>query len=242
MRLLALVVALALAAAAGTAGAAPPREEPVPILEYHVIGSPPATAPYADLYVDVSDFRAQLAWLARHRFHAVRLDQVLAHWRRGTPLPPHPVVLTFDDGYPEDWQTVLPLLAARGWPGNLNLQVGNLVPLHVRQLLAAGWEIDAHTFTHPDLTTISDAQLRREVAGSRQWIRHVFHVPCDAFTYPAGRQDARVRAAVRAAGFAVAETEIRGWASPQQDPYLLDRIEVGRGTTLAGFALELAHP
>lgn len=211
----------------------------MPILEYHVVGEAAPGAPNPGLYVTATAFRAQLAWLAAGGWHPVTVDRVLAYWRSGEPLPRRPVVLTFDDGYPQDWQTALPLLRARHWVANLNLQVGNLVPAHVRQLIRAGWEVDAHTFTHPDLTTVDPARLAREVGGSRRWIRRMFHVPCEAFAYPAGRYDAAVVAAVRAAGFRAAETEHPGWASPRQGLPTLDRIEVTSGFGTAGLAAAL---
>ena len=82
-------------------------------------------------------------------------------------------MLTFDDGYLSDVQDALPVLKARHWPGVLNLEVANLKPVWgirppgVRKLLAAGWELDAHTLTHPDLTKVDAARLREEVTGSR---------------------------------------------------------------------------
>jgi peptidoglycan/xylan/chitin deacetylase (PgdA/CDA1 family) len=218
-----------------------PRDEPVPILEYHVVGTPPPGAPYPQLYVAPAAFGGQLAWLARHHWHVVTLDAVLAHWRDGSPLPARPVVLTFDDGYPSDWRTALPDLRAHRWAGTLNLQIGNLVPARVRRLVAGGWEVDAHTFTHPDLTRVDEAQLVHEVAGSRAWIRRMFHVPVEAFAYPGGRQDAAVRAEVARAGFRAAETEVAGWASPADGLLTLDRLEIERSTTLPAFVHELAH-
>ena len=143
-----------------------PHRAAIPILEYHVIGDPPPGAPFPGLWLSPRDFRAQLGWLAAHGYHPVTLGRVLRYWRGGYALPRRPVVLTFDDGYPQDVTAVAPLLRAHGWPAVLNLHVGNLVPEHVRALIRAGWEIDAHTFTHPDLTRVGRAQLVREVAGS----------------------------------------------------------------------------
>ena len=59
------------------------------------------------------------------------------------------------------------------WPGVLNLELHNLGPggmtvREVERLVEAGWELDSHTLTHPDLTGVQAAQLRREVAGSRR--------------------------------------------------------------------------
>src|SRR5205085_8836963 len=116
---------------------------------------------------------------------------------------------------------------------------GNLVPARVRQLLAAGWEIDAHTFTHPDLTGVGTAQLRREIDGSRKWIRSVFGAPADFFCYPFGRYDARVVSQVRRAGYLGAETQRAGDASWGNGLYSLPRIEVLRTDGVAGLAAKL---
>ena len=151
--------------------------------------------------------RARTAWLAAHGYQAVTLQRVFDSWRGAATLPAKPVVLSFDDGYLSDVKTALPVLKARRWPGVLNLEVANLKPVWgirppgVRKLIAAGWEIDAHTLTHPDLTKVDAARLRDEVAGSRAAIRKQFHVPVNFFCYPAGRYDAAVIAAVQQAGY-----------------------------------------
>jgi peptidoglycan/xylan/chitin deacetylase (PgdA/CDA1 family) len=212
----------------------------VPILEYHVIGDPAPGAPGRQLYVSHAAFRAQLDWLARHGYRPVTLDQLFRSWHGGGALPRRPVVLTFDDGYPEDVSVVMPELRARKWSAVLNLQIGNLVPARVRELIAAGWEIDAHTFTHPDLTTVGPKQLRREIAASRTWIQNVFRVPVDFFCYPLGRYDDAVLTEVRRAGYLGGEAEGGGAASPRGDPYVLPRIEVLRSDGVAGLAAQLA--
>jgi peptidoglycan/xylan/chitin deacetylase (PgdA/CDA1 family) len=207
----------------------------VPILEYHVIGDPPAGAPLRGLYLSVADFRSELDWLAAHGYRAVTMDQVWRSWTGGGALPSKPVVLTFDDGYPADISVVRPLLLAHHWPGNLNLHIGNLIPARVRELIHAGWEIDAHTFAHRDLTTESTAELAHDIGGSRAWLRAVFHVPADFFCYPAGRYDAKVIAAVQQGGFKAAEAEIRKPAV-LADRWALGRFEILRGTGQSALA------
>jgi peptidoglycan/xylan/chitin deacetylase (PgdA/CDA1 family) len=221
-----------------------PHNSPVPILMYHVIAPPPAGAPYPDLYVKPADFRGQVGWLAVHGYHAVTLRRVYDFWAGKEALPRKPVVLTFDDGYRSDFTVALPTLRARRWPGVLNLEVRNLQPVwgsrpgEVQQLIAAGWEIDAHTITHPDLTTVDPAQLRHEVAGSRATIRRMFHQPVDFFCYPSGRYDDAVLAAVRAAGFLGATTENEGLARPDS-LFTLDRVRVNGSDGVSGFAAKL---
>jgi peptidoglycan/xylan/chitin deacetylase (PgdA/CDA1 family) len=126
----------------------------------------------------------------------------------------------------------------------LNLEVRNLRPVWgirppgVRKLIRLGWEIDAHTLTHPDLTRVGNARLNEEVAGSRTAIRREFHVPVDFFCYPSGRYDARVIAAVQAAGFLGATSTDYGLARPA-DLYHLDRVRVNGTDGVRGLALKL---
>ena len=169
---LALAVATSLGTARSAAGGAAPDTR-VPILMYHVLGDPPAGAPFPDLYVPTSDFGAQLRWLARHGYHPVTLRRVWEHWRRGSPLPSKPVVVSFDDGHRSTAEAALPRLRERGWPGVLNLtaepraQVG-LRPRRVRALIAAGWEIDAHSITHPTSPRSATRSSRPRSRCSRQ--------------------------------------------------------------------------
>ena len=221
-----------------------PHNRPVPILMYHVVGAAPAGAPFPDLYVRRADFAGQLAWLRAHGYHAVSLQRVYDYWRHGYALPRRPVVLTFDDGYREDFTNVRPLLARRHWPGVLNLAVRNLLDRklstpQIRLMIRQGWEIDAHTFNHLDLTTLGSSDLRHEVAGSRTWIRRRFHVPVDFFCYPSGRYNSRVLAAVHAAGFFGATIEGFGPASPRDGLLTLPRIRVGGSDGVSGLAAKL---
>jgi peptidoglycan/xylan/chitin deacetylase (PgdA/CDA1 family) len=242
MRLVAIaaVVAavLALPAQAGN------RLRPVPILMYHVLSAPPAHAPYPELYVRHADIGAEVAWLVGHGYQAVTLQRVFDSWRGAAALPARPIVLSFDDGYLSDVKTALPVLKAQRWPGVLDLEVANLKPVWgirppgVRKLIAAGWEIDDHTLTHPDLTTVDALRLRDEVDGSRAAIRKRFHVPVNFFCYPAGRYDAAVIAAVQRAGFLGATTTNYGLAKPGE-LYTLARVRVDGSDGVKGLAAKL---
>lgn len=217
---------------------ATPDRRPVPILEYHALG--PVGPGYRDLYLSRRAFTRQLDWLGRHGYRPVTLDQMWVVWHGRGRFRGRPVVLTFDDGYPGQWRIALPLLRHHHWRGVLNLQIGNLLPKHVRDLVAAGWEVDAHSFTHPDLTTASRAQLRHEVTESRAWIRRMFGVRANFFCYPYGRYDAAVVAEVRRAGYHGAETEGYGLGWPGRR-FALSRIEVAASDGLDGFVRKLRN-
>ena len=223
-----------------------PDRRPDPILMYHVIADPPATAPYPDLYVRRGELQAQVHLLAGAGYEAVTLGRVFDAWRGRATLPPRPIVLTFDDGYRSHVTAALPILAAQHWPGVLNLDLSNLAPpwgvglVGVRKLIAAGWAIDAHSMTHADLASASGPTLTREIGGSRREIRRLFGVLPRFFCYPAGRYDTEAVAAVEAAGYEGATTTEPGLASPDE-PFTLARIRVDRGDGAAGLARKLAQ-
>jgi peptidoglycan/xylan/chitin deacetylase (PgdA/CDA1 family) len=211
---------------------------------YHVIAKPPAGAPYPDLYVPQPEFVAQMRWLDGRGYHAVTLDRVYAYWNEGGKLPRRPVVLTFDDGSASIPRNALPVLRKLRWPGVLNLKLGNMrsrggiTPVQVRALVSAGWELDSHTISHPDLTTLSATVLEREVGESRWQLQRAFHVPVHFFCYPSGRYDSTVLAAVRAAGYRGATTT-RSGLGRRNELFTLARVRVDGADGAAGLRAKL---
>ena len=214
---------------------------PVPILMYHVIAAPTASTPFAELWTPPETFKATVDLLKNDGYRGVTLGQVWKAWHGGPGLPPKPVVVSFDDGYLSHFVSARPILRAAGWPGVLNLEGKNIGPgelytWQVKALLAAGWEVDSHTMTHPDLTTLGDAAMRTELVDSRKLLQQKFGIPVDFFCYPSGKNDARVRAAVQAAGYQAATTVDPGIASKSDNPYQLPRIRVNGTDSAASVA------
>jgi peptidoglycan/xylan/chitin deacetylase (PgdA/CDA1 family) len=215
---------------------------PVPILEYHVLGHPPEGAPYPELYVGRTDFEKQMDWLEKAGYQAVTLEQVQEAWYHAGTLPPKPVVISFDDGYRPQFTFALPTLRKHGWAGVLNLKAAGseLYESNVKAMIAAGWELAAHTVHHLDLTELGPEGLKEEVAGSRKILQEEFEVPVDNFCYPAGKFDETVIEAVEAAGYTGATTEISGFAEKGK-PFELARLEILRESHVAGLAADLKN-
>jgi peptidoglycan/xylan/chitin deacetylase (PgdA/CDA1 family) len=214
-----------------------PYTGPVPILEYHVLGQPQGEVAYPELYVGRTDFSKQMDWLDEQGYQAVTLEAVEDAWYHGGTLPAKPVVISFDDGYRPQYTFALPELRKHGWPGLLNLKAegSELYESNVKAMLAAGWELAAHTIHHLDLTELGSEQLEEEVAGSRKILQGEYGVPVKNFCYPAGRFDPTVIKAVEEAAYVGATTEIPGFASSEH-PYELARIEVLGDFGVSGLA------
>jgi len=217
----------------------PPGTAAVPILMYHVINPPPGGAPFPGLYVAPSEFEGQMRALHEAGYHAVTMDELLAYWHEGAPLPPgKPIVLSFDNGYQSQYTNALPVLRRYGWVGVENLQLSGLPPsqggmseAQIQSLVAAGWELDTQGYSHAELTALAPSALHYQIAVAREALRRRYHVPVNWFCYPSGHYDAAVVAEVKAAGFVGSTTVVPGWASPTLDPYRLPRIRVLGGTS-----------
>jgi peptidoglycan/xylan/chitin deacetylase (PgdA/CDA1 family) len=232
--------------AAGTSG--PAQGAAVPILMYHVIAAPPPGAPFPGLYVTPSEFAAQMHALRDAGWHPTTLDQLDAYWHGGGHLGAgKPLVLTFDNGYQSQYTQALPVLRSLGWVANENIQLsglpqsqGGLGEAEVREMIAAGWELDTQGFSHADLVALNSEQLHYQVAVARDTLQRRYHVPVNWFCYPSGHYDATVIAAVRAAGYHGSTTVIPGWAHAGEDPYRLHRLRVLGGTSPSALLAQIA--
>ncbi len=173
--------------------------------------------------------------------------------------------ITFDDAYRSVRERALPVLAELGVPATV-FAVSRLAhdgaPVHVASgdwdgtehadellsmtweelvaLAEEGWEIGSHTRSHAKLTTLSDAQLEAELAGSRADIEGALGRPCPSLAYPYGDFDARVSAAARAAGYTSAATLFPG-RPKSPDPLEWPRVAINRHHTAAKFRIKTSR-
>lgn len=221
------------------------HDDPVPILMYHVTQAAPAGTPFPELWVSPADFKRQMNWLDDNGYTGITMQQLFEYWDHGYALPKKPVVVSFDDGYPSHAKVARPVLASHKWPGVLFLALENvgsakraLSATMVKKLIAAGWEIDSHTITHPDLTTIGPAQLKTELVSSRAKIKRRFGQPADFFCYPSGKYNDTVVAAVKKAGYRGATTVDPGIGN-KDEPFTLQRVRVDGSDGVNGFAAKM---
>jgi peptidoglycan/xylan/chitin deacetylase (PgdA/CDA1 family) len=220
--------------APGAASAPAPDSLRVPILVYHSVmpHHPGQTAEQRVLDVDDSVFVAQMRYLVDGGYHVVSFAALVdALEGRGT-LPKRAVVLTFDDGWENQYRHAFPILRRFGMTATFFVftspigKDGKLMTWEqLRALEAAGMTVGSHTRTHPVLPDYH-AALHNEVEMSRADIaQHLGRAP-DFFAYPFGAWDAQSAAWARAAGYRAARAYRGGaWNSPA-DLYHLRAVPV----------------
>jgi peptidoglycan/xylan/chitin deacetylase (PgdA/CDA1 family) len=205
----------------------------VPILMYHYISQPPAGADKyrLDLSTPPELFREQMTYLVANGYETVSLYDLTLAIVNQAQLPARPVVLTFDDGYRDNYENAFPVLRELGLTGTFFVAtefVDENQPEYmdwamIEEMAAAGMRIEPHSKTHPDLSVQDRAFILWEVLGSQETIAsHIGYTP-RYFAYPSGRYNDEVLQIVDELDFWGAVTTANGnWHS------FGDRFEWGR--------------
>lgn len=210
----------------------------VVVLMYHKIAPAPAMTRLPALYVHPEEFDRQMTELTGAGLACVPYGEALPTIAAGRAG----FCVTFDDGFRNIFDAALPVLRARKLRA-IQFLVAGLIgakdewdhPIgeppqslmddgQVREWLAEGQEIGAHTLTHPRLTELPPEQARTQISDSRRRLEDRFGVPVRHFCYPYGANNAGVRALVREAGYESAPTVEFGTNLPGGDPLALNRI------------------
>lgn len=184
-------------------------------LAYHGIGDVDDATDPMRLVVSLSHLESHLRLLLRLGYRFVTAEEVLAAGR----VPRGAAALTFDDGF-RTWLTLgVPLLQRLGARATFYVTTGWLGGQHplvsgvageilgedeARALVEAGMELGAHTVTHPDLRTLTDAELAQELRDSRLEVENLSGRPCRTMAYPYGLYDERARRAAATTGYGLA--------------------------------------
>lgn len=109
-----------------------------------------------------------------------------------------------------------------------------------RALEYPGMTLGSHTWSHPNLTRLTDSELATELTQSLDWLLERFPRVIPWLTYPYGLSDARVELAAETAGYIGALRVDGGWLGACPSRFALPRFNVPAGISPAGFQLRMA--
>jgi peptidoglycan/xylan/chitin deacetylase (PgdA/CDA1 family) len=172
-------------------------------------------------------------------------------------LPLRTVVITFDDGFENNFEHSFRHLSAYGMKATWFMVTGDiggqsswsdddapvrqmLSEAQLKEMAAAGMEIGAHTRTHARLTELDSGSIADEIAGSKKDLEDMFDFTVDSFAYPHGLFDDNCVEAVRKAGYKVACTTRTGWFGRETDLFRVRRVAVLANDSVSTFARKLA--
>ncbi len=203
------------------------RHYVVPIMMYHHVNK---IDPSRQDTVSPERFEWHMAYLKKHHFNVLPLGTLVQVIQEGKPLPRRSVVITFDDGYENNYVYAFPILKKYGFPATIFVitDVLNtkeyLTTAQMKEMLANGIEIGSHTRRHAYLPGIIGEKLVEEIKGSKDWLERELGVPIISFAYPVGGFTEEAKKAVQNAGYQSACTTNRGYDRYNHDVYELKRV------------------
>jgi len=238
----------------------------IQILSYHRICQlPQAEDITSSPSVPPVTFDKQMAFLSSNGFNVITIEQLVDYKERNIQPPPKTVIITFDDGYRDNYLNALPILEKYGFKGSLFvvtdyigsnkifpwLEFGRKALTHSRQnrrywlplsreeiaeMSAHGACFGSHTKTHPYLTDLDESSAMEELVGSRECLEEMLQKPVRCFCYPFGDVNKMVRQWTEAAGYCAALTTIEEGSNTLKSDFLkLKRRQINPQDSLAKF-------
>ncbi|MDR6553407.1 polysaccharide deacetylase family protein [Paenibacillus qinlingensis] len=215
----------------------------IPVLNYHSVTIDPGNV----VVISPAKLEAQMKYLHDHGYTPISLSMFtdLFENKSGITAPNKPVLLTFDDGYIDNVEEAMPILAKYHFPATLFMSPGMVEdPSYlnweqVKQLQEAGWDIQPHGMTHPHLPRLSAEQQAYEIKEARRLIEEKLGTQADVFCYPYGEYNQSTLKLLKEHGFRYAFTIDQGFTTNQQSPYLLKRLFVNGEESLKAFINKL---
>lgn len=233
--------ALAKSGARGLAPVASRGSLATRILTYHSVGERDH-----EMNVTPQEFEAQMDWLCQN-LPTISLEEAAS----GKPG----VAITFDDGYVDNLRHAAPVLCKRQLPATVFMVAGKAGGMlahdhdratsrlmdweELRELASKGFDVGAHTMTHPRLSQLSESEQREEITRCKEVLETELEQAVKAFAYPYGSAMDYTPVSeglVREAGYAFAVSNRFGPHGPGAGPWAIRRIWIDATDTLDTFA------
>lgn len=201
----------------------------VPVLTYHHIGDGPEW-----FNVSAADFERQLIFLRDKGYTTVSVMELAEGLSGRASLPSRPIVITFDDGYEDNYSAAYPILARLKMRGTFFVvtgkmgQAGYMSWEQAGKMSAGGMEIGSHTLSHYTLKEINLKELERELLSSRIMLENNLQQAAPIFANPFGETAPAVVELLGRTGYRAACSSVVGLNRPGENLFMIRRMSVPR--------------
>lgn len=217
----------------------------VPILVYHIVrpSYPTDSRQVVALAHTPEVFDAEMKYLAEAKYHVISFAALENYLKGSTPLPTNPIIISFDDGWGDQFTYAFPVLEKYHYAATFFVFTnpigtrGFLTWENLQALRDAGMTIGSHTRSHPFLTKITNQNiLWNEINGSKETLEKHLGITVNEFAYPFGKYDATTTALVKKAGYTSARGDYVKKGGMQSRDSLYELSALNAPTTTELFA------
>jgi peptidoglycan/xylan/chitin deacetylase (PgdA/CDA1 family)/glycosyltransferase involved in cell wall biosynthesis len=216
------------------------KKKEIPILAYHRVVESSSEAGKHGIYVTRENFDWQMEYLKKKGFITLIFRDYANLNEEQKNYGKH-IILTFDDGYEDNYLVAFPILRKYGLKATIFLVAGRetnewdkvqssepelrlLSKEEILEMKKYGIEFGSHSLTHPDLTKIPLEAAKKEIFESKQKIEEVIQDEVITIAYPYGKLSQKLKEIVKQAGYKFGIATDSGSAAIDEDWYEIRRI------------------
>lgn len=208
-----------------------------PVLMYHNILDT-ELAQKDKRIVTTKTFKQQMHFFKVNNYNVISLEEFARYLKKKEKVPKNTVVITFDDGYLDNYENAYPILKKYGFPATIFV-IANAISKpkfmakeQIKEMSDSGLiTIGSHTLNHKHLPSITDGnELRREIYDSKKKLEAILNKPVNCFSYPIGGFNKKIRDMVIDAGYTVAVSTSPGLRYPNDDPFAVKRVRISENS------------
>lgn len=187
------------------------------------------------------EFEKQMNFLKINNFNVISLNKLIWHLEKNN-LPPKTVILTFDDGFEDNFTKAFMILKKHNFSATIFLETevlgreksnksGIIYKMlnwdQIKEMKMSGMiDFGAHTLSHPKLSQLSWDSAESEILQSKKILESKLQKKCDFFAYPFGNYNKEVVKITKACDFKAAVTVKNGVVKKNDDIFTLKRNSV----------------
>ena len=199
------------------------------VLNYHQIADKNNA-----LSVTLKDFETQMKFLADSGCITITPDELYAGLRGEIDLPPKPVLITFDDGYLDNYTNAYPILKKYNLratifviPAFTGVYPGYMTWEQLKEMEQSGTiTVESHTLTHPKLEELPDDEIRVELLNSKNLLEENLGHPVEFLAYPTGTYNLHIAGIAQDLGYKGAFTIKYGIVDKGSNFFALERVPI----------------
>lgn len=221
---------------------------------YHSISEHVGNEKHNKWRVKPNDFEKQMHWFYKNNWKSFTISELV----KLNEIPEKSFVITFDDGYEDNYLNAFPILKkydfkatiylvpnqkTNHWEEKNTSVLSNL--LNEKQILemqnSGLIEFGSHTLSHVNLSTINDEQLLNELKKSKEEVEKIINKECEAFAYPYGKFDDKIVNAVKKTGYKNATVVKRGLFEQNDNVFTIKRVGILGTESFVDFLLKISR-
>lgn len=222
------------------------RKYDIPVIMYHRVVNDESEGGVHGTYITAKKFDEHMRYLTEHNYHPITFKELLKiNYRNRFNNGKKYVILTFDDGYEDNYKIAFPILKKyefnciiylvshlnyNKWDVEVPENPEKKFPLMtwdmIKEMQEYGIEFGGHTMTHQKLAHIPFEQAKEEITKSTQYLEEKLGEKLVCFAYPYGDLNEQVKEFVRNSGYSFAVATDSGDLSFSEDLFQIRRIGI----------------